>query len=169
MTNLRVGAARGDIGAGIIIALFCLWALYVTLGFDPPALEGFPGAAFFPQLILIALLALAGALLVRGVIRSRQTAPADSSKAQAGNKKPYEFDLVPFLLSLGGVLVLLVAMQWIGMEIATTVYLGILLWLGTRRPLWSAIMAVAGAAVMYVVFVHMLNVHLPLLFLPRYL
>lgn len=168
MNSLRVAAPRADIGAGIIIALFSAWAFYITLSFDPPALKGFPGAAFFPQVILIALLALGGALLVRGLMRSTRPAPQAASHEQSGEKSEFEFDLLPFLISLGGVLVMLAVMEATGIEIAAALYLGILLWVGTRRPLWSILMALVGTAVIYLVFVHVLNVHLPLLFMPRY-
>jgi len=171
MTSLRVTAPRADIGAGLIIALFAAWAFYVTLGFDPPALKGFPGAAFFPRLILAVLFPLGAALCVRGLIRSfktaREPAPADS-EGQPATGRVYEFDLVPFLLSLGGVLAMLALMQAAGLEIAVALYLGILLWVGSRRLVWSVVMALVGTAVIYLVFVHILGVHMPLLFLPRY-
>ena len=165
MRPLVVGQVRADLWTAVGLAVFCAWTFWVTTNFAPPVLPGYPGAAFFPQLIigLLALLSLALFVRAAGALRRarRQAAPAGEAKVS--------FDWASFLYSVAGALALVLAMQGFGTELAVTAYLALLLWLFGRRPVWAIATAIVTTLVLYALFVHMLSVHLPLLFLPRYL
>jgi len=146
--------------------LFALLALYVTVSFDPPVLPGFPGAAFFPRLVLVALL-LFGAMLAFRAWRGRRRASAGNSRVDVDDQ--VDFRPWPVVLGCGAAFGAIAAMQVAGFEIAGTLFIGAALAIRTRRWLLSALVGALSAAVMYAVFVLALQVHLPLLFLPRYL
>jgi len=148
--------------------LFALVALYVTASFDPPVLPGFPGAAFFPRLVLVALL-LFGAMLVLRTWRGRRRRAASAENAGADVDDPIDFHPWPLVLGCAAAFGAIAAMQVAGFEIAGTLFIGAALAIRTRRWLLSASIGALSTAVMYAVFVLALQVHLPLLFLPRYL
>lgn len=165
MRSLIVGRVGADLGAAIVLLLFCAWAYYVTTTFDPPVLRGFPGAAFFPQLILLVLLLLALLLLGRSVM-ARSAMPRAGDGAGAGE---YHFEIGPFLLIVGAVFLLIAGIRMVGFEIATVLFLTVLLGLRSGRWLQALLVGLVSTGVMYLLFVQLLRVHLPLMLLPRYL
>jgi len=148
--------------------LFALLALYVTVSFDPPVLPGFPGAAFFPRLVLVALL-LFGAMLALRAWRGRRRRLASAGNGRVDVDDLVDFRPWPVVLGCGAAFGAIAAMQVAGFEIAGTLFIGAALAIRTRRWLLSALVGALSAVVMYAVFVLALQVHLPLLFLPRYL
>jgi hypothetical protein len=164
-----IGAIKADLGAAIALGLFCAWAYAVTTGFDPPVLRGYPGAAFFPQLILGVLAVLIVALFARA-LRALRSPPgheeAAEKRAAAGEVR---LDLAAFGLIVGSVFLLIAGIRLFGFEPAATIFLAALLGLRSGRWLRSLIIAAVSAIVMYFLFVQLLKVHLPLALFPRYL
>lgn len=133
-----------------------------TLTLPSPVLPGDPGAGFFPRLISAASVIFCVMLIVKRVLQVRMSnkdQQPDSIEVRPG----------PFFIIAGSVAGLILAMHYIGSEISFFAFLFILLGLRTRRWLWSFIVSLLSSAVIYVVFVALLNVHLPVLFLPQYI
>lgn len=176
MEPLTVDRIRADIAAAIVLIVFCLAALYIAAGFDPPILRGYPGAAFFPRLILSVLLIFTVTLLVRGW-RAERRRPPPSGGAEGPSQAPgsameertFPFDLYPLLLAIAAAFAFLAVMVVAGLEVAGTLFLTVALGIRGGRWFLAAAAAVVSVAVIYAVFVLALKVHLPLLFLPRYL
>jgi hypothetical protein len=167
MRPLVFDRLRSDRAIAIGVMLFAAVALYVTASFDPPVLPGFPGAAFFPRLVLVALFSFGAVLLVRAWRLRNGSVP--ETQARADDRRPVDFDIGPVALGCAAALGAIALMQLAGFEIAGTLFIGAALVIRTRRWIFSALIGAFGTAVMYAVFVLALQVHLPLLFLPRYL
>jgi len=67
------------------------------------------------------------------------------------------------------VLALIAGMAFVGFEPAAFGFLFILLGWRTGRWVWAAITSIIAVGLMYLAFVALLKVHLPMLFLPKYL
>lgn len=156
-----------DAGTGVVLLVLCLSAFYLTLSFAPPVLRGYPGAAFFPQLILTILIFMSVLLLARSLLRI--------ARERTGNDELNPMSTLstggirPFLVAVIMALALAVSIPIVGFEIACIVYVASLLFYRMRRPRPAVLGAIAVMLILYVLFVLALRVQLPLAFLPRYL
>ena len=150
-----------DIIVAFIFAGAFSGAIIYSLTFPPPVLPGDPGAAFFPRLISITALIFCVVLIIQRFWRT------STEKEQKTEKVHVQFS--QFFLIVLFVAGLIIAMHFIGSEIAFFAFLTILLGMRTQRWLWSAITSVVSTVIVYIVFVALLNVHLPVLFLPKYI
>ncbi|KAA0972618.1 tripartite tricarboxylate transporter TctB family protein [Aureimonas fodinaquatilis] len=155
-----------DLATSVVLLGLCAFGFYLTLSFAPPVLRGYPGAAFFPQLILVLLSVLSVCLLVRSLRRA-------SADKQAGRVIPANSPLgengALFLIAVVTAIGMVVLMPIVGFEIAAFTYLAGYLYFRFRKPLPTLIGAASGMLVLYVLFVLALRVQLPLKFLPYYL
>ena len=158
---MRMNVRRMDIVFTLIFICMFTGAFWVSLKFEPPVLRGDPGAAFFPQMISIASLFFCVVLLVQRLSQIK------SESDQQANKIVIEFR--PFFVTGGFVAGLILAMHYFGSEIAFFIFLFVLLGMRTKRWLWALIVSFISTAIVYIVFVALLNVHLPVLFLPQYI
>lgn len=139
-----------------------------TRTFAPPLLEGYPGDAFFPQLVLGFTLFWAGVILVRRLFQAMADLPED--------ERPFKLDGREFALVLAAVVAYALLLDPLGFEAATTLLLAGLLipryrveMTLPRAMAWGVGVALATVAICWLVFVILLNVDMPLLVLPRYL
>lgn len=151
-----------DIVFALIFIVVFAGAFGTALTFPTPVLPGDPGAGFFPKLISIASLIFCVLLLTKRFLQI---------KKPDQNQQPVLIDagLGPFFIIAGSVTCLIVGMRYLGSELSFFLFLFVLLGLRTKRWVWSLVISLISTAVIYVVFVALLNVHLPVLFLPKYI
>lgn len=104
-------------------------------------------------------------LLIQNI---RPSPPADDSPDTASGEK-ITVDLRKFLLTIISSGLLVAGIAYLGFELAAFVFLFFILGQRTNRWIWALITSVIAVGIMYFVFVIILNVRLPLLFLPSYL
>lgn len=83
-------------------------------------------------------------------------------------RAPIEVPLTPFLAIVAALVSFALILRLLGTEIAVFTAIACSLWFRTRRIGLSVLVGLAGVAVVYLLFVKVLSVHLPLLVLPRY-
>ncbi|MDF2994925.1 MAG: Tripartite tricarboxylate transporter TctB family [Xanthobacteraceae bacterium] len=156
----RAEAATALVLLGAIVLLFVH-----TFSFAPSPMRGYPGAAFMPRLILIyagifVLLWLARLLLWRTPVVDELGIERDDT---------VEFEYRDYLITIAAVLGFVVALDWVGFEVACFVLL-VLLFLGRIPNLaLNLLVSALTTIVFYAVFVLLLNVTVPLAFLPAYI
>lgn len=133
---------------------------WLTFSFGKSLVRGYPGAAFFPRLILYftigaTLAALTGAVYC-SVASKRKTADSFVFEAR-------EFTLT--VLAIGAFIALL---PILGFELTTLITMFALLVVRLGGWLQAFVVAVIAMVVCYGLFVLMLNVSLPLRFLPAH-
>lgn len=138
----------------------------------PSILTGYPGDAFFPRIVLCAILLFATILLV-GSLRAQFNPPPEPSALPEENEQRFPIDL----LELATILVLslgyMALIRPLGFEIVTAVFLFILLERRLRMPtgrriIISASISIIAMMLIYVLFILGLRVSLPLLVFPSY-
>lgn len=165
MTPLHISQRSGDIAGALIFMAISVGAFLVTLDFLPPVLPGDPGAAFFPRLIVGVIFLFGLILLIR---RLRSGRPREDDPDGSMNTGAV-IDLASFGVTTLSVLALIAGMATVGFEPAAFGFLFILLGWRTGRWVWAGITSVIAVALMYLTFVALLKVHLPMLFLPKYI
>lgn len=131
---------------------------WLTFFFGKSIVRGYPGAAFFPRLILYFTLAATLAALVVSLFGGFGERKA----------KRFEFEGRDFVLTIATIAGFIVALPVLGFEITSFALLLVLLGLRLNGWLTAVVAALATTAVFYVLFVLMLQVSLPLRFLPAY-
>lgn len=134
---------------------------WLTFFFGKSPVRGYPGAAFFPRLILYFSIAATIAALVAAI--------SNGIGSKIGNAAPrFEFKLREFTLTVLAIGAFIGLLPVLGFEITSFGLMLVLL--AVRFDGWAQ--ALAGALlttlVFYFVFVLMLGVPLPLRFLPSY-
>jgi len=165
MSKGKADSRIADIVIAIVLLILSFVAYYLTTTWIPPILPGDPGAAFFPRISLVVICFFAIVLFVQNIknsgARDARDESADDSVAYAGVNQ----FLLTFLFS--GLLVAGIA--FIGFEPSAFAFLfGILGW-RTKRWLWALVTSAISIPIIYFLFVIVLNVRLPLLFLPPYM
>lgn len=159
--NIQINPRTGDITGALLFIAAGIVAFVISLDFQPPVLPGDPGAAFFPRLIVSVML-LFGIILVVQRLRAREPDNGDATASVA-------IDLSSFSVTVASVLGLILVMDYVGFEVAAVAFLFILLGWRTGRWVWALITSVVAMLIMYVTFVALLKVQLPMLFLPKYI
>jgi len=163
--NMRAG---GIVGA-VLTLIVCAIAWYITTTWIPPILPGDPGAAFFPRIAMGIMIVFAILLLIEHYSKAKKKAADDSDTAQAAKVESVNIDLFQLLVALGFSGAVVAGIHYVGFEAATFAFLFILLGWRTGRWIWALITSLIGTGLMYLVFVTVLKVRLPVAFLPKYL
>lgn len=164
MTNWKANLKTADIIFGLLFIFLSAIAYYITTTWIPPILPGDPGAAFFPKIAIAIILFFSVVLLIQ-TLRTYHS----NKKVNGGAGSIIEVDVVQFLIAIvcSGALVFCIA--YLKFEIAGFAFLVTLLGMRTQRWIWAVSTSVIAVLIMYFVFVVVLKVRLPLLFLPEYL
>ena len=142
---------------------------YETFNMMKPILPGYPGDAFFPRLAVGYTLIIAALILLRGILLPRfAVAPGEPSHVSV--------HWLEFLSVAALVLVYAELLPPVGFELTTLGFMLILLvprFAVQQGLVQSVVKAVAltipTIIILYGVFALLLGIHLPLLFLPRYI
>jgi hypothetical protein len=158
MTPFSIPRRTANIGLFTMFFALSVAGYAVTFSFPSPFLPGYPGSAMFPRLVLIVMGVLALASLLRAVFTSADSAPQD----------PVELPLAEFFAIVLSLCTFALLLWLLGTEIAVFVTIAAGIWFRTRRIGLSVCVGLISVAVVYLLFVKVLSVHLPLLILPRY-
>ena len=156
------------ITTGMIFLGFA-FLFYETFNMMKPILPGYPGDAFFPRLAVGYTLIIAALILLRGILLPRfAVAPGEPSHVSV--------HWLEFLSVAALVLVYAELLPPVGFELTTLGFMLILLvprFAVQQGLVQSVVKAVAltipTIIILYGVFALLLGIHLPLLFLPRYI
>ncbi len=156
------------ITTGLIFLGFA-FLFYETFNMMKPILPGYPGDAFFPRLAVGYTLIIAALILLRGILLPRfAAAPGEPSHVSV--------HWLEFLSVVALVLVYAQLLPPVGFELTTLGFMLILLvprfavQHGLVQSLVKAVaLTIPTILILYGVFALLLGIHLPLLFLPRYI
>ncbi|MGY8999252.1 MAG: tripartite tricarboxylate transporter TctB family protein [Rhodospirillales bacterium] len=162
MSNWTVNLTKADIVNAFLLLCFSVSGVYITTTWLPPVMPGDPGAAFFPRIALSVIFIFSFVLFVQK-IRTRLHDRTTSSAPHI------TIDLSKFFWTLLFSSLLVAGISTIGFEFSGFLFLFILLWQRTSRWVWAFFMSLSAIAIMYLIFVLILKVRLPLLFLPDYI
>jgi putative tricarboxylic transport membrane protein len=133
-----------------------------TFYFARSPIRGYPGAGFFPRIVLVFLMVFTITIMIRALAARR----ADS--AEEGEGGVINFPIPDFAITLTAGIAFAILMPWAGFELTLFVIMLALL-VPRLQTLWSAVLAsVATVLVTYAVFVLSLGVSAPLTFLPQF-
>lgn len=163
MKKITVDLIRSDLVISVLLLAFSATAIYATTTWLPPVLPGDPGAAFFPRTALGIMFIFSLFLLIRS-IRFSGTEPADGKE-----RKTVTIDVGGLSATIAYSALLVIGIAVASFEISAFAFLTYMLGIRTRRWTWAVVVAVISMLVMYVCFVVLLKVRLPLLFLPDYI
>ncbi len=152
-----------------MIFLGFAFLFYETFNMMKPILPGYPGDAFFPRLAVGYTLIIAALILLRGILLPRfAAAPGEPSHVSV--------HWLEFLSVAALVLLYAELLPPVGFELTTLGFMLILLvprFAVQQGLVQSVVKAVAltipTIIILYGVFALLLGIHLPLLFLPRYI
>lgn len=176
----QVLVSTGDLIAvgGVLALSFVL--LLRTFYFAPPMLPGYPGDDLFPRLIL-GLIILCGVPLFARRLSERR---AQARRGRTGDDETFDIDVGGFLLTAAIVFAFPFLLPHAGFEISTVAFLTVLFTTRLHGPVTAEVVtpAIIGAAllkslvisivamlVLYSVFVILLKVSMPVMFLPKYI
>ena len=157
--------------AEIVTALVLLAAivfLYIhTYTFAPSPMRGYPGAAFLPRLILIYAGAFT-AIWLAGLVFWYPT-PGTNSLIDAEDDRVFEFEYRDYLITIVAILAFVFGTEEIGFEATSFLVFAVLLYSRLSSIAMVVLVSLLSTLVCYLVFVLLLNVSLPLAFLPAYI
>lgn len=157
---LKVRSFTAELVTALLL-LAAIAALFAhTFSFAPSPVRGYAGAGFFPRLALIGsgLFTLAWI----GLLLTGRKENSDSDEAAE-----FDFELKDYVISIVAVLAYVFALDIVGFEISTFLLLALLL-LPRIGPVAAIVSGLVTTAVLYSIFVLLLNVSVPLHFLPSY-
>lgn len=155
---MRIVRWRAEAATYAVLLAVLSYLYWLTFFFGKSVVRGYPGAAFFPRLILYFTMASALAALLVAVTSGRSEGAATT----------FDFEGRDFLLTIATIGAFIFFLPILGFEI--TAFAMMLVLLGLRLDGWmkALVGALLTTAVFYVLFVIMLKVSLPLRFLPAY-
>lgn len=157
--HLRLAYTTAEAATAIAVLLGSFFLLELTFHFTHATKAGYAGAALFPQIAIGLLMLCSAKMLVEYVLKRR--------RGQTDGTTEIDLDIAGLIPLVVIALAYVLLLERVGFELCTFVLMLILL--GSRIKLVRAILLSAAAtAVVYVVFALLLNVDLPLLFLPAY-
>lgn len=169
MSNWTADLRLADLVSAILVIGFSIGAFLITTTWIPPNLPGDPGAAFFPRISLAVMFLFSVILLLQKVRAPRQAKTADEAPDQAPKATTVTFDLNQLFLTVIYSGLLVAGIAFVGFEVSAFVFLLYILGRRTGRWVWSVITSLIAVAAMYFAFVILLQVRLPMTFLPTYL
>lgn len=151
---------RNIIGAVAILA-FALWYGYLATLLPKRSTTDAPGPHFFPYLITISILFLAGILVFQGMRELRETSGlADLLPKSPPSNENYSFSRAATGLILTGLYFF--ALPIFGFFWATPVFFACLMWVtGERRPPVLISLAIAVPLFLYFLFRDLFQLPLP--------
>lgn len=167
MNEWKADVRIADIVGAILLIALCVFAYYISTTWIPPVLPGDPGAAFFSRIAIGVIFVFSVILLIQRLTAIRRAAAATDSTANDDNT--VTIDVAKFLWALLFSGAVVAGIGFFGFEPAAFTFLFILLGWRTGRWLWAFVTSVISVGLMYLLFVPLLTVRLPLLFLPEYL
>lgn len=166
--DVRIGLAA--MTGLILLGLVVLFR--ETFHMSPPLLPGYPGDAFFPRAVLVPTIVFASIILFRIIV-------VRAGPDELGYPEP---TIVVEWIAWASVFALCLAFAWaldrVGFEISAFILLMALLvprlavtmrGAPVRVVVWSAVLSLGSVGVIYMTFVVLLKVPLPLRILPAYL
>lgn len=150
---------RADLATALIMLAAELLLFWSTFSFARSPVRGYPGAGFFPRIILVFLMVFTVAIALQA-LAARRT-------GGAGGRLP-QFPLSDFAVTLATGIAFAVLIPWAGFEL--TLFLVMLVLLYPRvGATWAAGASLATVLVAWLIFILFLGVSAPLLFLPQFL
>jgi len=142
------------------ISLFVFGAITVALSLQLPlGTLRMPGSGFFPLVLGLALMTLAG---VHGVQLRLAKPKAATPEPQPAPQTPADGSTIRVVLFMGTVAAATALLEPLGYTLSSFLLMLALLWiLGLRRWHLSAMIALASAAASYVIFVVWLKIPMP--------
>lgn len=161
---MSVPKKTSDLAVIMLIGTGALFLLWNTWSFAPSLLPGYPGDAFFPRIVL-AFILLCVAIIIFQAYRAHR------KEAGAGW---IHIDVRGLVIAVCFTTAYVFLLAAIGFEVATFLFLVGLLTArlqatGVRAWVTAGLVSAAATMVLYVCFVLLLGVDMPLLFLPQYL
>lgn len=138
---------------------------FYTFSFAPSPMRGYPGAAFMPRLVLI----YTAIFLVIWLVRLLVLRSPLSDDADAVEEETFLFEYRDYLFTIAAVLAFVIGLERVGFEITCFVVLGLLLYPRLSSLPMTIFASAATVLFIYFTFVLLLNVTVPLLFLPSYI
>lgn len=159
MYSITLTRRQADLILFTVFLVFALGAYQFTASFPSPLLPGYPGSAMFPRLVLVTMGVIAAFGVLRGIRASGERAP----------RGRVTIPVTPIVASIAFLCVFAALLTLLGMEVAVFAAIAGALFYRTRKALFSLSFGLGAVIVVYLLFVQVLSVHLPLLLLPRYL
>lgn len=165
---MQLRRKRTDLAVTALIVAGTLFLLWNTRTFAPSLLPGYPGDAFFPRIVLTFMLLCAAAVIFDTLTAHRKAGKEDAAPGQI------QIDVRGLAIVSAFVVGYIVVFSTIGFEIASFLFLtgllrGRLNATGMRAWVTAALVSAAAVLILYVCFVLLLGVDMPLLFLPQYI
>ena len=158
--HLRLTYATAEAATAFAVLLGSFFLLELTFHFTHATKAGYAGAALFPQIAIGLLIVCSGKMLVEYLL-GRWRGRTDSTTE-------IDLDIAGLVPMVAIALAYALLLERVGFEICTFVLMVILL--GRRMRLVNAVwISAAATVIIYAVFALLLQVDLPLLFLPAYL
>ena len=159
LRHLRLAYTTAEAATAIAVLLGSFFLLELTFHFTHATKAGYAGAALFPQIAIGLLILCSAKMLVEDVLKRW--------RGRTDNATEIDLDIAGLVPLVVIALAYVLLLERVGFELCTFVLMLILL--GSRIELVHAVwLSVAATAVIYAVFALLLNVDLPLLFLPAY-
>ena len=145
--------ARRNIVAGLALLAFGSWYAYLTGNLPTrDVMPNTPGPAFFPTIIVAAVMVLSAAMVIAGVKGEHTARAADPSRDRS--REP--------ILAIGAFLIYLAALPHIGFILCSIPFFGVLMYLyGSRNWIMMIIVSVVLPLVLYTIFRHGFQIVLP--------
>ena len=159
LRHLRLPTATAEAATAFAVLLGSFYLLNLTFHFTHATKAGYAGAALFPQIALGLLILCSGKMLAERLLE-RCHGGGDSGAA-------IDLDIAGLVPMVAVALAYALLLDRVGFEICTFVLIAILL--GRRMRLVNTLwMSAVTTLVIYAVFVLLLEVDLPVRFLPAY-
>lgn len=158
LRRFELTQSKAEAATAFAILLGSVYLFHLTFYFPHVTQAGYAGGALFPQIALGLLIFCSGKLLVERLFGRESRFSADQSNA-------IEFDIAGFAPVIVVAAAYALLLEHIGFELCTFVLMMILL-SRRLRPIYVVFTAAVSTLIVYAVFALLLQVDLPLLFLP---
>jgi len=159
LRHLRLAYATAEAATAFVVLLGSFFLLELTFHFTHATKAGYAGAALFPQIALGFLILCSGKMLAERLL--------ERWRGRADGTAEIDVDIPGLIPMVAIALAYALLLERVGFELCTFALMLILL--GRRIGLVHAVwLSAAATLVIYAVFALMLDVDLPLLFLPAY-
>lgn len=160
LRHLRLSYAAAEAATAFAALLGSLYLLELTFHFTHATKAGYAGAALFPQIAIGLLIVCSGKMLVQYLL--------ERWRGRTDSTTEIDLDIAGLVPMVAIALAYALLLERVGFEICTFVLMVILL--GRRMRLMNRVwISAVATAIIYAVFALLLQVDLPLLFLPAYL
>lgn len=157
---IRISRNTADIVTALLLMAAAMFLFAETFNLPASRVKGYPGAAFLPRLILIYGMLFIGLWLIMAL---------RAALSPEGKREGFVFEYVDFGVTLLAAVLFVQGLERIGFEITAFVLVAALLLQRTRSIVFSLVASALFVVVIWFTFVILLNVALPLQFLPLFL